>query len=117
MAEVQLTIQGFGAPCVSCGSHNTTVRTENAPFQYGDGENATYLDANKLTEWKHQNSVFTHKADYDMPEPWAAWANDPNPLERLSCCCGDNCFGFGNTEKEAILKLCHIEHIPAPFWW
>lgn len=69
-----------------------------------------------LSDWKNQKGVYTHKSDYSMPEPWSAWAHSANPLDLLEKY-GDGCFGFGNTEKAAILNLCLIENIEPPFWW
>ena len=69
-----------------------------------------------LCVWKQQNVVYTHRSDKGVPEPWSAWAHTSSPLDRLEEE-GTDAFGYGTTEKEAILNLCAIENIPPPCWW
>lgn len=70
-----------------------------------------------LADWKKDNSVFTHHADH-MPadeNPWCAWDEIESPshfLEKF----GD-LFGYGKTEKAAIIDFCGQHDIKLPFWW
>lgn len=71
-----------------------------------------------LADWKKDNEIYSHKAWAVLAGdcPWSAWANNPDPIDHLGNH-GDHWFGHGETEKEAILKLCEIEEIKIPFWW
>lgn len=71
-----------------------------------------------LADWKKDHAVFTHKswASHHGEKPWNAWAGNPRPLDHLETN-GEGAFGFGETEKEAILNLCEKENIEPPFWW
>jgi hypothetical protein len=52
-----------------------------------------------------------------MPEnKWCAWRFIENPADALGKQ-GDDWWGFGESEKSAILDLCDIYKIKPPFWW
>ena len=69
-----------------------------------------------LEGWKNQNQIFTHKSHIDDDKKWNAWGETESPFDFLHKY-GDSAFGFGETEKEAILNYCEQENIKPPFWW
>jgi len=68
-----------------------------------------------LSDWKKQNGIFTHKSDI-CEKQWTAWNEIESPCDFLSEY-GGEAFGFGATEKAAILDFCEKENIKPPFWW
>ncbi len=68
-----------------------------------------------LADWKKQNNIFTHKGIIE-DKPWSAWSELESPFDFLHEY-GDSAFGFGKTEKVAILNYCEQENINPPFWW
>ncbi len=71
-----------------------------------------------VSDWKKENDVYTHKS-WGLPagdNPWNAWCGNPDAGDHLNNK-GEDAFGFGETEKEAILNLCSKEEIKPPFWW
>ena len=54
-----------------------------------------------------------------MDEPrlhWTCWGETKDPAEFLGKY-GDHSFGFGGSEKVAILDFCKKHDIEPPFWW
>ena len=70
-----------------------------------------------LSEWKSQNNIFTYHAKFaDDHTKWTCWDKIEDPSEFLGKY-GDHCFGFGLTEKAAILNFCQKHRVKPPFWW
>lgn len=71
-----------------------------------------------LSQWKIDNSVFTHHSPHLEGNgfTWSCWGESSDPEQFLSKY-GDNSFGFGNSEKSAILSFCNKHNIEIPFWW
>lgn len=65
--------------------------------------------------WKKNNGIFTFKSG-GMPKFWSAWNEIEDPVEFLNNYGGD-AFGYGDSEKEAIIEFCEIEKIEIPFHW
>lgn len=72
----------------------------------------------KLSDWKKENKVFTHHAPHMADcNPWCAWNEILSPDDYLNRY-GGEAFGYGKSEKSAILDLCDKDDdIKLPFWW
>tara|TARA_Y100001936_G_scaffold248197_1_gene295543 strand:+ start:452 stop:715 length:264 start_codon:yes stop_codon:yes gene_type:complete len=71
-----------------------------------------------LSKWKATNDIHTHNSPH-MDEPrlyWTCWGEIKDPAEFLGKY-GDHAFGFGGSEKTAILDFCKKHDIEPPFWW
>jgi len=69
-----------------------------------------------VEDWMKEHEVYTHRSNNEYVDPWSAWDGDPDPAEALGRY-GDDYFGFGATQKEAIFDLCKKIEIKPPFWW
>lgn len=71
-----------------------------------------------IANWKKENRVYTHFSAMTSSGglPWSSWTENPDPIDELSRY-GDSAFGFGNSEKEAIIDVCKKQKIKLPFWY
>jgi len=73
-----------------------------------------------LSMWKKENEIFTHHAKHldgqEGENPWTCWEGCESPFDVVEGY-GITAFGFGLTEKEAILDYCKANEKKPPFWW
>lgn len=71
-----------------------------------------------LSMWKKENNIFTHNSPHmpDKKTNWSCWDEYECPGDFISSY-SDSAMGYGETEKEAILKFCYDNEINPPFWW
>ena len=70
-----------------------------------------------LNDWMNAHTIFTHHAPHmNGDKRWTCWDEFRDPGEFLGCH-GDHCFGFGSSQKEAVMDFCKNHEIEPPFWW